>query len=108
VIIFYHNHVDERQHRLHTHGTTLMKEHPDKHIRAAIHYAVEQGWIFVAGGKSAHCFGRLKCGIPKHQEHMMSIWSTPAVPVHHAHQIIRMVERCKPGVILIRNTTKEQ
>ncbi|AWF53541.1 hypothetical protein HMPREF1502_3522 [Klebsiella sp. AS10] len=27
---------------------------------------------------------------------MMSIWSTPAVPINHARQIIRMVDRCQP------------
>ncbi|TCQ74399.1 hypothetical protein EC841_103588 [Raoultella ornithinolytica] len=72
-----------------------MKEHPDKHIRAAIDYARARGWIFIAGGKSAHCFGRLMCGTANHREHMMSIWSTPAVPENHARQIIRMVDRCR-------------
>ncbi|VTN10607.1 Uncharacterised protein [Raoultella terrigena] len=52
-----------------------MKEHPDKHIRAAIDYARARGWIFIAGGKSAHCFGRLRCGTANHREHMMSVWS---------------------------------
>jgi len=73
-----------------------MKEHPDKHIRAAIEYALEHGWLFHCGGKSAHCFGRLKCGIAEHREHMMSVWSTPAVPLHHARQIMRMVDSCQP------------
>jgi hypothetical protein len=27
---------------------------------------------------------------------MMSIWSTPAVPINHARQLIRMVDRCQP------------
>lgn len=73
-----------------------MKEHPDKHIRAAIDYALAQGWIFHPGGKSAHCFGRLICGTAHHPEHMMSIWSTPAVPINHARQLIRMVDRRQP------------
>ena len=71
-----------------------MKEHPDKHIRSAIDYALARGLIFLPGGKSAHCFGRLMCGTAHHREHMMSIWSTPAAPMHHARQIIRMVDRC--------------
>lgn len=29
-----------------------MKEHPDKHIRAAIDYALAQVWIFLPGGKA--------------------------------------------------------
>lgn len=73
-----------------------MKEHPDKHIRAAIHCAVARGWHFSPGGHSAHCFGRLKCGIPEHREHMMSVWSTPAVPQNHARQIVRKIESCAP------------
>jgi hypothetical protein len=84
-----------------------MKEHPDKHIRAAIHYAVEQGWIFIAAGSSAHCFGRLKCGTPDHREHMMSVWSTPSVPVNHARQIIRMVDRCTDTLSAMVFDTKE-
>ncbi|HGH5979414.1 TPA: hypothetical protein ACJI8J_002825 [Kluyvera georgiana] len=73
-----------------------MKEHPDKHIRAAIAYALARGWLFSTSSGSAHCFGRLKCGIAEHREHRMSIWSTPAVPIHHARQIMRMVDHCQP------------
>lgn len=73
-----------------------MKEHPDKHIRAAIDYALQRGWLFITSGKSAHCFGRLQCGVAEHRDHMMSIWSTPAVPLHHTRQIMRMVDRCQP------------
>lgn len=67
-----------------------MKEHPDKHIRAAIAYARSRGWVFIAGGNSVHCFGRLRCGTTAHREHMMSVWSTPSAPENHARQIIRM------------------
>ena len=72
-----------------------MKEHPDKHIRAAIEYALARGWLLSPAGHSAHCFGRLKCGLTEHRDHMMSIWSTPAVPLHHARQILRLVDRCQ-------------
>ena len=89
-------HVDIRQHRIQNNQDIVMKEHPDKHIRAAIDYALKHGWLFIAGGKSAHCFGRLQCGTAEHRDHMMSIWSTPAVPLHHARQIMRMVESCQP------------
>ncbi|MFK3660303.1 hypothetical protein ACI2I2_07220 [Scandinavium sp. NPDC088450] len=73
-----------------------MKEHPDKHIRAAIRYAESKGWHFTFGGKSSHCYGRLMCGIPWHREHMMSVWSTPGNPQNHAYQIIRKVDSCTP------------
>lgn len=74
-----------------------MKAHPNKHIHAAIEYAISKGWHFVGGGSSSHCFGRIRCGIPAHQEHMMSIWSTPRNPENHAAQIVRRVEPCSPG-----------
>lgn len=75
-------------------GRRPMKEHPNKHIQAALNYALVKGWYFVPGGKSSHCFGRIRCGLSTHRDHMMSIWSTPGNPENHAKQIIRMVERC--------------
>lgn len=78
-----------------------MKEHPDKHIRAAIQYALNQGWLFSPGGHSAHCFGRLRCGIAGHREHMMSIWSTPSSPQNHARQIIRKINSCTPQSVTL-------
>ena len=30
-----------------------MKKHPDKHIRAALEYAMQHGWEIVSSGKSA-------------------------------------------------------
>ena len=33
-----------------------MKQHPNKHIQAAIDYALSKGWIWVAAGGAAHCF----------------------------------------------------
>lgn len=44
-----------------------MKEHPDKHIRMAIATALARGWILLPAGKSAHCFGRLVCGVAEHR-----------------------------------------
>ncbi len=73
-----------------------MKEHPNKHIQAAIEYAISRGWDFDAGGRSSHCFGRIRCGISGHREHQMSVWSTPRSPENHARQIIRMIIRCTP------------
>lgn len=74
-----------------------MKQHPNKHIQAAIDYALSKGWIWVAAGGSAHCFCRLRCGNPEgeHKAHQMSVWSTPGNPENHAKQIKRTVDRCK-------------
>ncbi|ASB76831.1 TPA: hypothetical protein ACG0AS_002929 [Enterobacter hormaechei subsp. hoffmannii] len=73
-----------------------MKTHPNKHIQAAIEYAVTQGWVWVPPGDSAHCFCKLRCGNPEgeHRDHQMSVWSTPKSAENHAKQIIRMVKRC--------------
>lgn len=73
-----------------------MKKHPNKHIQAAIDYALACGWILIPAGHSAHCFCRLRCGDPqeKHRDHAMSVWSTPKVPLHHARLIIKNTDRC--------------
>lgn len=59
-----------------------MKQHPNKHIQAAIDYALSKGWIWVAAGGAAHCFCRLRCGNPEgeHKTHQMSVWSTRVIP----------------------------
>nr|WP_113864996.1 hypothetical protein [Brenneria salicis]NMN90573.1 hypothetical protein [Brenneria salicis ATCC 15712 = DSM 30166]RBP66936.1 hypothetical protein DES54_102147 [Brenneria salicis ATCC 15712 = DSM 30166]RLM32095.1 hypothetical protein BHG07_01560 [Brenneria salicis ATCC 15712 = DSM 30166] len=69
-----------------------MKKHPNKHIQAAIEYALAQGWRF--NPSKGHAFGRLICDTPDHADHMMSIWSTPANPENHAKQIRRQVDHC--------------
>ncbi|QEY24794.1 hypothetical protein [Neisseria animalis] len=69
-------------------------KHPDKHIQAAIEYALQHGWQLVKSGSSSHAFCRLKC-IYKHSEHQMSVWSTPQNPENHAKQIIRKADQCK-------------
>jgi len=73
-----------------------MKKHPNKQIRAAIEAAIEAGWQVDEAGKSAHCFCRLRCGIPEHKDHMMSVWSTPTSPENHAKQILRKIKQCAP------------
>jgi len=70
-----------------------IKKHPNKHIQAAIEYAVAHEWVFTPS-KKGHAFGRLKCGTPTHKEHVMSVWSTPRNSENHAKQIYRMVDRC--------------
>ncbi|AUY26755.1 MAG: hypothetical protein E7C36_05845 [Mixta calida] len=69
-----------------------MKKHPNKHIQAAIEYALLCGWQFRPS--NGHAFGRLICAVPEHSEHQMSVWSTPRAPERHAQQIRRKVNSC--------------
>lgn len=39
-----------------------MKKHPNKHVQAAIEYAIENGWVWVTAGNSSHTFCKLRCG----------------------------------------------
>nr|WP_314267714.1 hypothetical protein [uncultured Moellerella sp.] len=73
-----------------------MKKHPNKHIQAAIEYALIRGWIWVPPGNSSHAFCRLRCGTLEyeHQAHQFSVWSTPLSPENHAKQIWRKVDKC--------------
>ncbi|EPI2105625.1 hypothetical protein ACS5F0_001374 [Providencia rettgeri] len=73
-----------------------MKKHPNKHVQAAIEYAIENGWVRVTAGNSSHTFCKLRCGnaVGEHKTHMMSVWSTPKVMEVHAKQIIRKVNHC--------------
>ena len=73
-----------------------MKKHPSKEVQKAIEYAIASGWHIVDAGKSAHCFAKLRCGIPEHREHMMSIWSTPRNPENMAKRIRELVDKCQP------------
>ncbi|MDR3434811.1 MAG: hypothetical protein P4L95_23395 [Rouxiella aceris] len=73
-----------------------MNKHPNKHIQAAIEYALQHGWEWVEAGSSSHAFCRLRCGnsVSDHQGHQRSVWSTPRVAEHHAQQIKRAVDQC--------------
>ncbi|EOD2819365.1 TPA: hypothetical protein U2K68_002043 [Providencia stuartii] len=73
-----------------------MKRHPNKHIQSAIEYAVSKGWVLVSAGHSSHAFCRLRCGDANdaHQNHQISVWSTPSRPEDHAKQIKRKVDSC--------------
>ncbi|HHL2560843.1 TPA: hypothetical protein ACQ31I_002754 [Yersinia enterocolitica] len=73
-----------------------MKIHPNKHIQAAIEYALSKGWVWILPGDSAHCFCKLRCGNPEgeHRAHQMSVWSTPKSAENHAKQIRRKVNHC--------------
>ena len=41
-----------------------MNNHKNKHIRAAVDYALEHGWRLVLAGPRAHIWGKLYC--PQH------------------------------------------
>lgn len=71
----------------------MKKKHPNKHIRKAIEYAIENGWDVEESGNSAHAFCRIKC-LVGHSEHQMSIWSTPKEPENFAKRIIHVVKKC--------------
>lgn len=75
-----------------------MKQHPNKHIKEAIAYALANGWHYVESGSSAHAFCRLRCNFG-HAEHQMSIWSTPKNAENHAKQIVRKVNQCQVETI---------
>lgn len=96
------NAVDRCQHlnySIYITGGRLKGLHPNKHIQAAIEYAVSKGWALVPSGKSAHCYAKLRCGIPGHRDHTMSIWSTPRDAENHAKQIVRKVNECSPLIL---------
>ncbi len=71
-------------------------KHTNKHIEAAIEYALENGWKYIETGKSAHAFCILRC-TQGHTEHSMSVYSTPKKPEDRAKDILRMVKKCTPS-----------
>jgi hypothetical protein len=73
------------------------KSHPNKDIEKALKYAEKNGWVIKVGG--SHAWGRMSC--PYNDENcrfgkfcLISIWSTPSVPKHHASQIRKVVDKC--------------
>ncbi|WP_336932417.1 hypothetical protein [Acinetobacter bereziniae] len=70
-------------------------KHPNKHIEAAIEYALENGWKYIETGNSAHAFCILRC-IQGHGDHSMSVYSTPKKPEDRAKDILKMVKKCTP------------
>jgi hypothetical protein len=71
-----------------------MNEHPNKHIRAALDYALSHGWTLRKAGARAHIWGRICC--PQHDREgcQFSVFSTPRVPEDYARWIRRAVDRC--------------
>ncbi|QDU91139.1 hypothetical protein Pla175_45590 [Pirellulimonas nuda] len=69
--------------------------HPNKHIRAAIKYAVSMGWRVKQPASHAYC--RLLCS-HGHRLCKFSVWSTPRNPEDHARDIVRRVNQCPGGL----------
>jgi len=69
-------------------------EHPNKHIREAINYALEHGWRLRKSGPRGHVWGVLFC--PHHERDgcRQQVFSTPRVPENHAARIRRVVDHC--------------
>ena len=72
----------------------FMNDHPNKHIRAAIDYALGRGWRLVKSGSRAHAWGRLFCSAQVRGGCIVSIYGTPRVPEHHAAYLRRVVDAC--------------
>jgi hypothetical protein len=71
-----------------------MNDHPNKHIRDAVDYAIGNGWRLVKSGPRAHAWGRLYCPAQTRGGCIISVYSTPRVPENHARYIRRRVDAC--------------
>jgi hypothetical protein len=71
-----------------------MANHPNKHIRAAVEYAIEHGWTLKKAGARAHVWGRLYCPHGDRTGCAKAVYSTPRVAEDHARDIRRAVDRC--------------
>ena len=71
-----------------------MNDHKNKHIRAAVDYALSKGWRLVLAGPRAHIWGKLYC--PRHDRLGCdkAVYCTPRVPETHAKDIQRAVDLC--------------
>jgi len=69
-----------------------MNRHPNKHIQAAIEYAVSKGWTVQKS--RGHAFCRIFC---ESGGCIKCIWSTPTDPERFARQVIHYVDQCPRG-----------
>ena len=69
-------------------------DHPNKHIREAIEYALDHGWTLQKSGPRAHVWGRLLCPRRDRTGCIRAVYSTPRSPEDHAKDIRRAVDRC--------------
>ncbi|MDA2931148.1 hypothetical protein MYX84_14585 [Acidobacteria bacterium AH-259-O06] len=71
-----------------------LARHPNKHIRAAIEYALNHGWTLRKSGPRTHIWGRLYCPQRDRTGCARAVYSTPKHPEDHAKDIRRAVDRC--------------
>ncbi len=68
--------------------------HPNKHIRAAIEYAIDKGWRVKKAGARAHIWGELYCLHAQRGGCIVRVFSTPKNPEGHARFIRRQINTC--------------
>ena len=71
-----------------------MADHPNKHIRAALRSATQQGWSVTHAGPRAHRWGTLGCAHHGRDGFRIRIMSTPRNPEQHARTIQQLVDQC--------------
>lgn len=71
-----------------------MAEHPNKHIREAIQYALGKGWRLRKAGPRAHVWGQLFCPHARRGGCIIRVFSTPRNPENHARRIAESVDDC--------------
>jgi hypothetical protein len=70
----------------------MAQRHPNKHIQAAIEFAIENGWRLET--HRAH-WGLLLCPGRRRGACSFGVHSTPRTPEAHAKDIVRTVRRCE-------------
>lgn len=80
--------------RLYIEVFVIAKYHPDKHVNAAIEYAIKNGWTYIERKGKGHAKGILRCGSDS-KCHQKSVWSTPEPAENHAKSIVQLVDKCK-------------
>lgn len=68
--------------------------HPNKHIRAAIEYALANRWTLKKASGKAHIWGTLFCHQSDRSGCRRTVFSTPRVPEDHGRRIRRAVDKC--------------
>jgi hypothetical protein len=69
-------------------------DHPNRYIREAIAYALNNGWMLRKSGPRAHTWGLLYCPQADRTGCIRAVYSTPRSPEDHAKDIRRAVDRC--------------
>jgi hypothetical protein len=76
------------------HAMKAMADHPNRAIREAIAYALNNGWTLRKSGPRAHVWGLLYCPQADRAGCTRAVYSTPRSPEDHAKDIRRAVDRC--------------